>query len=460
MKRRRPYRGCAIEAPKGRWRVRFRWRGRRYARTTTLAATAENRAQVDKLAALIGATIAAGKNPLALFKTAAGSKSAAPKSETVRAYYERWIADKVPPMTRKALALDYRRHLEGYVLPRLGPIPIDRLTPRDIVALQAELLSRPLTEHARRRLPGHQRGEGVGTASEPRTLSVKTVRNILLGSFGALLRDAAHIDEIPIKPNLFSGVQWPRGIVPGPEPYEPAERDRILAWFKGKRFGLHAGRPGATNRTRLHPPYHAFLHTLFWTGMRPSEAAGLHWEDIDLNAATVRILRSRHLGQERATKTPAAARIVELLPHTVEILRTIQPLNVVPNTPVFTNLEGRPIEPKALSTHWYHCLRALGLPIRGLYATKDTYVSLAMSRGVDPVWLQEQTGVRFETLRRHYGRWMRSEGADQLRKLGQLAPKLAPNKLGPLQLFNSIEGDECEEGDLNPHGFYPTRPST
>jgi hypothetical protein len=31
----------------------------------------------------------------------------------VRGYYERWIADKVLPMTRKALARDYRRHLEG-----------------------------------------------------------------------------------------------------------------------------------------------------------------------------------------------------------------------------------------------------------------------------------------------------------------------------------------------------------
>ncbi len=63
------------------------------------------------------------------------------------------------------------------------------------------------------------------------------------------------------------------------------------------------------------------------------------------------------------------------------------------------------------------CLRALGLPVRGLYTTKDSYVSLAMSRGVDPVWLQEQAGSPVTTKSR------------------------------------------CEEGDLNPHGFYPTSPS-
>jgi integrase len=135
----------------------------------------------------------------------------------------------------------------------------------------------------------------------------------------------------------------------------------------------------------VHPPYYAYVHTLFWTGMRPSEAAGLHWDDVDLMHGTLRIVRSRHLGQECATKTRAAVRIVELMPHTVEILLALQPLHVRPDSPVFTNLEGEPIEPKAFSTHWYSCLRALGLPIRGLYATKDSYVSLAMSRGVDPV---------------------------------------------------------------------------
>ena len=122
------------------------------------------------------------------------------------------------------------------------------------------------------------------------------------------------------------------------------------------------------------------------------------------------------------------------MPATVEILRAIQPLNVTPNMPVFTNLQGRPIEPKAFSTYWYRCLRALGLPIRGLYATKDSYVSLAMSRGVDPVWLQEQSGVRFETLRRHYGVWMRGEGANQLAKLADLAPQLAPRRSGLRQV--------------------------
>ena len=90
------------------------------------------------------------------------------------------------------------------------------------------------------------------------------------------------------------------------------------------------------------------------------------------------------------------------------------------------NLDGRPIEPKAFAGHWYRCLRAVGVRVRGLYATKDTYVSLAMSRGVDVAWLQEQAGVAYDTLRRHYGKWMRSHGSDQLRKMVDRPARMDP----------------------------------
>jgi len=390
----------------------------------------ENRKHAEKLAQLIGAAIGAGKDPRALLAPDRPPQATARTGVTVREYFETWIVDKHPPLVRKAQARDYRRHIEGYVLPTLGEVALDRLTPRDIVGRQAELLARPLQEHARRRLPVNQRVDEQQTVGEPRTLSVKFVRNILLGSLRALLRDAARIDEVPIRSNLFDGLQWPRGIVPGPEPYEPEQRDRILAWFKTKRFGLHVGRPGASIRAQIHPPYYTFVHTLFWTGLRPSEAAGWHWGDADLVRGIVRFVRSRHLGQERATKTRAARRTVVLMPQTVDTLRAIQPLNVRPEVPVFTNLQGGPIEPKAFSTHWYACLRALGLPIRGLYATKDSFVSLAMSRDANLVWLQEQTGGSLATLRKHYGRWMRTEGADQLKKLEDFGPQLAPGRAG------------------------------
>ena len=54
--------------------------------------------------------------------------------------------------------------------------------------------------------------------------------------------------------------------------------------------------------------------------------------------------------------------------------------------------------------HWYACQRALGIPVRGLYAMKDTYVSTTLTAGVNTAWLEAPTGVRYETLKRHYGK--------------------------------------------------------
>jgi integrase len=194
--------------------------------------------------------------------------------------------------------------------------------------------------------------------------------------------------------------------------------------------------------------------------MRPSELSGLRWGDLDLDAGIARVVRSRHLWEDSAPKTGPAARTVELLPETLRLLRTIQPLHVRPEMPVFTNCDGGPIEANSLLRHWYPCLRANGIRVRGPYAAKDTFISTALTAGVNTMWLEAQTGVRYETMKRHYGKWLRLEGANQLRKIalsaGQLAPELAPNDREVSEVLDFAEETKCERGDLNPHGCYPT----
>jgi hypothetical protein len=147
-------------------------------------------------------------------------------------------------------------------------------------------------------------------------------------------------------------------------------------------------------------------------------------------------------------------------------------LHVIPHLPVFTTTEGRPIEPKAFaSLYWYRCLRALGFRVRGIYATKDTFVTTALQTNVKVAWLEAQTGVAYATLKRHYGKWITPEGTSELERFVALDPTLFGGvtdvKLpgGQRRRGNSREGREkasvrkCEEGDLNPHGCYPTSPS-
>src|SRR5262249_44806575 len=84
---------------------------------------------------------------------------------------------------------------------------------------------------------------------------------------------------------------------------------------------------------------------------------------------------------------------------------------------------GTPIEPKTFSAHWHDGLRACGIRQRGLYTTKDTYVTTALSdAGVQPAWIDQQTGVAYTTLRNHYGKILPSHVTSQLERFATVAP--------------------------------------
>jgi integrase len=163
---------------------------------------------------------------------------------------------------------------------------------------------------------------------------------------------------------------------------------------------------------------YAFLYTLFWSGMRPSEATALRWGDIDLAAGRAEITKSRHLGAESAPKTRGSQRTISLLPTIVEILRFLKPLNITETDYVFCDTSGRPIDAAEWrKRHWNKALRAKDIRPRKFYATRHTYISVALSHGVNIKWLAEQCGTSVEMIERNYGKFIRSDGDAPLRAL-------------------------------------------
>jgi integrase len=305
------------------------------------------------------------------------------------------------------------------VLPVLGRVALADLKPSDVRGLQADLLA-----------------QGK---------SAKYVKNIISGSFRAMIQQA-RIDELVTR-DIFAGIKWPRWTPPEPDPFTADEVRRILEYFRTKRFSFHAGVKSTSRRTRPHPAYHAFVQLLVTTGMRPSEAAGLQWGDIDLVGRRLHVRRSRHLYTYGEPKTARARRTVELFDSTVDLLRALQPLHVTPDQPVFTNTNGQPIEPNSFLLPWYDCLRVKGIRQRGLYATKDTFVTNALTVGVRIAWLEQQTGVEYSTLRRHYGRWMPGEDRTELERFAAL----------DAGLFGSPGGDLSARPE-GPGGQFPKKP--
>jgi len=228
-------------------------------------------------------------------------------------------------------------------------------------------------------------------------LALKTVRNVIDGTFRALVREARTVDGL-VAGDPFAALIWPRRPRQTPDPFDEEERDQIIEYFARKK-----------------PHFHPFVLLLFWTGLRTSEAVGLRWGDVDLRRRKLMVRRSRVRHEENAPKTAHSERTIELAPRVVEALEQRKPLRATDESYVFTNLEGRPIFPDPfVQKHWHPALRALNIRPRKFYATRHTFISAALGRGVHIKWLAEYCGTSVAMIERHYGRYLRGDSAAQL----------------------------------------------
>ena len=110
---------------------------------------------------------------------------------------------------------------------------------------------------------------------------------------------------------------------------------------------------------------------------------------------------SRHLGQENAPKTRASWRAVTLLPNVLTLLKSIQLLRVEPNSYVFTDGQGRPIDQSEFNRCSFQpVLRVLNIRPRPFYNTRHTYISVALTLGCNVKWIAEQTGTSVQMMLR------------------------------------------------------------
>jgi len=300
-------------------------------------------------------------NKAALFRPA----TVAAHEVTIAEYAKTWLVGKVADKdNRRTLVRDYRHHL-NHILPALGSTPLVRLSLNDLKQLKDRL-----------------RENG---------LALKTARNIIDATFRALYRDACDAKVIRPEENPFEKIRWPRREEPGPDPYTPEERDGILAFFRD-----------STHRVRRR--YYPLVFTLFWTGMRLSEALGLKWRDVDVRAGTITIRRSRVMGEENAPKTKRSARTIKLHPEVVEVLRQHRGPRIPPPTdPVFVNRNGGAVNGDAFyDRDWKPALEALQIRLRPVKNTRHTFITTALEQHWSPATVARNCGTSLEMIDRHY----------------------------------------------------------
>ena len=267
-------------------------------------------------------------------------------SMSVKQWFEHWFRVKEKDVTKRTLE-EYSYTLR-HVLPHLGRIKVDKLTPLHVQRMQlavAEKVSARAAVHAR-----------------------KLVHNALddalkLGVVGRNV--AAAVD--PVK-------------------YETEE---LLIWSASEVLRFLEVAEVA--------PYYPIFYTALTTGMRPGELIALHWEDIEGDKLHVKYTVSFAGGKPilKAPKTKHGKRVIPLPADTVNILRQhreAQGLHNLDSHLTFPARTGNFLQHRNL-------LRALRLysdkadvPKIRMHDLRHTYASMRIANGADVVRLSRDLG--------------------------------------------------------------------
>lgn len=226
-------------------------------------------------------------------------------------YAVEWYQLRKKPFVSPSQQNAYRTMLNKHILPEFGD--------RNLRAIRAADLQRFLNTFAH------------ASASQ-----ITMVLSVLHGVFGAAFADRI-LDADPTV-RLQKPVHTP-----------PKER-RALTADECRRIE-------ATITTQ---PQSEYLAVLYYTGMRPGEARGLQWGDIDWDQNMIHIQRDLDFttNQLGDLKTKAAERYVPLVPPLRDLLL---PLRDFPTAPIVCTERGKHISSTSATRLWIRLMQASGL---------------------------------------------------------------------------------------------------
>lgn len=127
--------------------------------------------------------------------------------------------------------------------------------------------------------------------------------------------------------------------------------------------------------------------------MRPSEASALTWADIDYRAGDNINQQVSLYGDDSAPKTSASARTIRISEAVVRTFRLL-PSRELGLKHVFLNKFGEPMNAKKWAEHnWAGPLKKLEITHRKFYATRHTFITVAIKRGENPLGVAQYCGT-------------------------------------------------------------------
>ncbi len=278
--------------------------------------------------------------------------------ETVARFLERWLRDVAPHRVRDTTLADYRGDIRRHILPALGRLRLQELTPARVQRFINELSA-----------------QGLG----PDTVQhVRAVLRVALGQAqreGILGQNPAKLVEVP---------KVKREEVPA---LRPIDAKALLDAFTGH-------------------DYEALVTLTLATGLRQGEVLGLAWDDIDFEARTLTVRRQvqRVDGAYRLTalKTSRSRRTLALPPLAVEALRQQRVRQAearlragpawIETGRIFTTVRGDYLNGSTVTHRFQQRLAEVGLDARKFHHLRHGAASLLLAQGASMRVVMEQLG--------------------------------------------------------------------
>jgi integrase len=279
--------------------------------------------------------------------------------QTVAQFLDKWLAASVKPSVKVKTYEGYESIVRVRVAPRIGKRQLAKLTPLDLQSLYTELAEAGLS---------------------PR--SVHHTHRVLHRAFAQAVRWNL------IARNPCDGAQGPRATRAEMKVWTPEEAEAFLT-----STGEH--------------PAHALYTLALTTGMRQGELLGLRWQDVDLDAGTLRVRRS--LQRQRGNglvfvqpKTSRSRRTIVLSRRAVMALQAHRDRQVFARRLagsawrdqdlVFCDAFGAPLDPSYQTAIFKKAVEAAGLPAIRFHDMRHTAATILLSRGVHVKLVSELLG--------------------------------------------------------------------
>jgi integrase len=272
----------------------------------------------------------------------------------VAEHLEVWLRNHAGVRVRRRTLEGYRANVQRYVVPRIGRIPLQRLTAGHVQEMESWLLRE-----------GGARRQGLSP------VTVLQVHRILSGS----LRWAVRLGLVGR--NVVESVDPPRAV---------RKEVRFLEWLEVHRFLEEIS----------DPLYQCLVLVDVQTGLRQSELLGLQWRDIDLAARALSVRRAwiklPSGTMDLTAPKGGCERVLDLPAESVDALRAWRSGSDGNGDFVFCHSDGSPLDPDAVTQGFKRMATRAGLGYLRFHDLRHTHASLMLSQGVHLKIVSERLG--------------------------------------------------------------------